>query len=52
MAAPDAVVCDLFYQAALRVTGEDADERRAHYFNESLRFGDWRKAEIRARVKS
>ncbi len=40
--APDAVVSDLFYQAALRVT----DERRAHYFRESLRFGDWRKAEI------
>jgi len=52
VAAPDAVVCDLFYQAALRVTGEDAAERRAHYLRESLRFGDWRKAEIRARSRS
>lgn len=52
VSAPDAVVCDLFYQAAVRVTGEDAEERRAHYFRESLRFGDWRQAPIRARVKS
>lgn len=52
VSAPDAVVCDLFYQAALRVTGEGADERRAHYFSESLRFGDWRKVQIRARGKS
>ncbi len=52
VSAPDAVVCDLFYQAALHVTGEGADERRAHYFRESLRFGDWRKAAIRGRAKS
>lgn len=50
--APDAVVCDLFYQAALRVAGEGAAERRAHYFRESQRFGDWRRAEILARSKS
>ncbi len=44
----DAVMCDLFYQAALRVTGRDADARRGHYLRESLRYGDWRKAEIAA----
>ncbi len=39
----DAVVCDLFYQAAQRVAGADAKERKAQYLRESLRFGDWRK---------
>ena len=52
VSAPDAIVCDLFYQAALRVQGEDAEERRAHYRRESLRFGDWRKAEITGRAKT
>lgn len=48
----DAVVCDLFYQAALRVTGEKAEERRAQYLRESLRFGDWRRTEAERRLKS
>jgi tetratricopeptide (TPR) repeat protein len=48
----DAVVCDLFYQAALRVAGENSDERRAHYLRESQRFGQWRKAEIAALRKN
>ncbi len=52
VSAPDAVVCDLFYQAALRVTGDGAEERRADYFRESLRFGDWRKAEIAKRPRT
>lgn len=48
----DAVVCDLFYQAALRVSGEQAQERKARYLRESLRFGDWRKAEVEVLGKS
>jgi len=48
----DAVVCDLFYQAALRVAGANAEMRRAHYLRESLRFGEWRKAEIATRPKT
>ena len=48
----DAVVCDLFYQAAVRVAGERAELRRAHYCSESLRFGEWRKAEIAKLRKS
>ena len=52
VAAPDAIVCELFYQAALRVGGKNAEARRAHYLRESLRFGDGRKAEIAARAKT
>lgn len=52
MKSVDAVVCDLFYQAALRVAGENAEVRRAHYLRESLRFGEWRKAEIAALPKT
>jgi tetratricopeptide (TPR) repeat protein len=48
----DAVVCDLFYQAALRMTGEAAEPKRAYFLQESLRFGDWRKAEIAALRKA
>lgn len=48
----DAAVCDLFYQAAVRVEGERAAERRLHFLRESLRFGDWRKAEAEQRLKS
>lgn len=48
----DAVVCDLFYQAARRVSGPGAAARRAFYLRESLRFGDWRKAEVSALLKS
>lgn len=48
----DAVVCDLFYQAALRVSGEQAPERRAAFLRESRRFGDWRKTEAEALEKS
>jgi tetratricopeptide (TPR) repeat protein len=48
----DPVVCDLFYQAALRVTGDSAASRRAHFAAESLRFGAWRKAEIGALPQS
>ncbi len=44
----DAILCDLFYQAALRVKGPKAAERRAHYLRESLRYGEWRKAAIAA----
>lgn len=47
----DAIMCDLFFQAARRLSGEEAAERRAHYLRESLRFGDWRKAQI-AQLKS
>ncbi len=44
----DAVVCDLFYQAASRLdaTQPGLAERRAHYLRASLRFGAWRKAEV------
>lgn len=44
----NAAVCDLFYQAAQRVPDGDAAARarREHYLRESLRFGDWRKAEV------
>lgn len=45
----DAVVCDLFFQAARRVAKNDA--RREAYLRESLRFGDWRKAEVDAALK-
>lgn len=48
----DAVVCDLFYQGALRVSGEEAEKRRTHLLRESLRFGDWRKEEVERRLKS
>lgn len=48
----DPVVCDLFYQAAVRVTGDRTAERRAHFLRESLRFGPWRKAEVEKRLKS
>jgi hypothetical protein len=48
----DATVCDLFYQAAVRVEGERAIERRTYYLRESLRFGDWRKADVEKRLKS
>jgi hypothetical protein len=47
----DAIVCDLFYQAARRVNGPNAAVRRLHYLRESLRFGEWRKAEIAALQK-
>lgn len=42
----DAVVADLFYQAALRVEGPAAIARRALLLNESLRFDDLRATEI------
>jgi tetratricopeptide (TPR) repeat protein len=48
----DAVVCDLFYQAAIRVAPGSLPERRAHFIHESLRFGNWRKTEIAALTKS
>lgn len=48
----DAVVCDLYYQAAARVAGEKAAEKRALYLKESLRYGDWRKTEAVALAKS
>lgn len=48
----DAIVCDLFFQAALRLSGEAAKELRAHYLGESLRYGDWRKSEAEALAKS
>lgn len=48
----DAAVCDLFYQAALRLEGDRAQDRRAHYLRESLRFGDWRKADVEKQLKS
>jgi hypothetical protein len=44
----DAVMCELYYQAALRVTGRGRDARREHYLRESLRYGEGRKAEIAA----
>jgi hypothetical protein len=47
----DAIVCDLFFQAALRLSGEAAKDRRAHYLSESLRYGDWRKLEAEALAK-
>lgn len=43
---PDAIVADLFYQAARRVTGDDAAARRVHYARESMRFGELRRVEI------
>ena len=44
----DAVVCDLFYQAATRLEAGDPKlaGRREAYLRESLRFGGWRKAEV------
>ena len=48
----DPVVCDLFYQAALRLPGAAGQERRAAYLRESLRFGDWRRSEIVALTKT
>lgn len=50
--APDAVVCDLFYQASRHVTGPEAVARRAYYCSESLRFGDLHKAKIARDSKS
>jgi hypothetical protein len=52
VAPEDAVVCDLYYQAALNVQGEKAAERRVKYLQESLRYGAWRQAEAAALVKS
>jgi tetratricopeptide (TPR) repeat protein len=52
VAPEDAVVCDLYYQAALNVQGEKAVERRAKYLQESLRYGAWRQAEAAALAKS
>lgn len=50
----DAVVCDLFYQAARRLdaTQPGMAERRAGYLQSSLRFGAWRKAEVERESKS
>lgn len=48
----DAVVCDLFYQAALLATGEAQREARAQFLRESLRFGDWRKTEVEKLLKA
>ena len=45
---PDPVMCDLFYQAALRLNRVEHASLRDHYLRESLRFGDWRKREIAA----
>lgn len=44
----DAVVCDLFYQAASRLdaTQPGTAERRADYLQASLRYGAWRSAEV------
>lgn len=42
----DAVVCDLFYQAALRLNDPAMQNRRKAYLEESLRFGDLRKSSI------
>lgn len=49
----DAVVCDLFYQAASRLdaTQPGMAERRAEYLRSSLRFGAWRKAEVERALK-
>lgn len=46
VAPPDAIVCDLFSQAAARVAGDHADLRRAHYRSESQRFGEARAADL------
>jgi hypothetical protein len=48
----DAVVCDLFYQAARLATGENVRVKRAEWLRESLRFGDWRRPEAEALLKS
>lgn len=48
----DPVVCDLFYQAAVRVPRESEGGKRAYFIRESLRFGEWRKTEIAALTKS
>jgi hypothetical protein len=48
----DAVVCDLYYQAARLVTGDDSEGKRDRFAKESLRYGDWRRAEVTALVKS
>lgn len=42
----DAVVCDLFYQAAVRTGEAGAPARRDFFAQESRRFGDWRKSEL------
>lgn len=47
----DPVICDLFYQFALRLP-QEAAKRRAQFAEESLRFGEWRKAEVAALTKS
>ena len=48
----DAVVSDLFFQAALRVQGARQAERQAHFLRESLRFGDVHRAEAERRLKA
>ncbi|HEY1108662.1 MAG TPA: hypothetical protein VGE76_08525 [Opitutaceae bacterium] len=50
----DAVVCDLFYQAARRLDLQQPGmaERRAEYLQSSLRFGAWRRAEVKQALKS
>lgn len=47
----DPVVCDLFYQAALRVSGPEAERRRAYYFKQSRHFGDLHQRDIQAFAK-
>ena len=48
----DAVVCDLFYQAALLATGQAQRETRMQFLRESLRFGEWRKTEVEKLLKA
>lgn len=49
----DAVVCDLFYQAAQRLDPGQPDlaARRLEYLQASLRFGAWRKSEVEQALK-
>lgn len=42
----DAVVCDLYFEAARSVTGETAALQREIYARESRRFGAWRVAQL------
>lgn len=49
----DAVVCDLFYQAARRLdaTQPGMAERRGEYLRQSVRYGKWRKDEVEQLLK-
>jgi hypothetical protein len=48
----DAVVCDLFFQAARLASGAEAETKRAFFLREARRFGGWRKDEAVALEKS